>query len=224
MMSSVSSLPPTDVALEVPDVPEEAEVPEAVASRRPGRPRDARADRAILEAALELAAADGLAGFSVDAVAQRAGVSKATIYRRWSTKEQMVMDAIHELAVPGETPDTGSLRGDLDVFFADICAGMEKGPGGDLMAQLVMAARTQPEVMAVLKQKMATRRRPLVVALERAIERGEIPESTDVEAAIDLLSGPVMFRFLVTHEPVDASFVQCVRDVVVDGLERGHCR
>ena len=46
----------------------------------------------------------------------------------------------------------------------------------------------------------------------------------DVEAAMDLLSGPVMFRFLVTHEPVDASFVQCVRDVVVDGLERGHCR
>jgi|SoiMethySBSTD1v2_1073268.scaffolds.fasta_scaffold765553_2 AcrR family transcriptional regulator len=224
MMSSVSSLPPTDVALEVPEVAEGAEAPEVAASRRPGRPRDARADRAILEAALELAAADGLAGFSVDAVAQRAGVSKATIYRRWSTKEQMVMDAIHELAVPGETPDTGSLRGDLDVFFADICAGMQRGPGGDLMAQLVMAARTQPEVMAVLKQKMASRRRPLAVALERAIERGEIPASTDVEAAMDLLSGPVMFRFLVTHEPVDASFVQCVRDVVVDGLERGHCR
>ena len=110
------------------------------------------------------------------------------------------------------------------MFYADICAGMEQGPGGDLMAQLLVAARTQPEVMAVLKQKMASRRRPLAVALERAMERGEIPESTDVETAMDLLSGPVIFRFLVTHEPVDASFLQCVRDVVVDGLERGHCR
>jgi AcrR family transcriptional regulator len=151
-------------------------------------------------------------------------VSKATIYRRWSTKEQMVMDAIHELAVPVETPDTGSLRGDLDVLYADICNGMQRGPGGDLMAQLVLAARTQPEVMAVLKQKMATRRRPIAVALERAIERGEIPASTDVAAAMDLLSGPVMFRFLVTHDPVDADFLRCVRDIVVDGLERGHCR
>ena len=94
-----------------PRYPRLPDVPEAAASRRPGRPRDARADRAILEAALELAAADGLAGFSVDAVAQRAGVSKATIYRRWSTKEQMVMDAIHELAVPGEDARHGLAAG-----------------------------------------------------------------------------------------------------------------
>jgi AcrR family transcriptional regulator len=214
MMSSVSSLPPTDAGHDTIEAP---------ASRRPGRPRDARADRAILEAALELAAADGLAGFSVDAVAQRAGVSKATIYRRWSTKEQMVMDAIHELAVPVEAPDTGTLKGDLDVLYADLCAGMEHGPGGDLMAQLVLAAKTQPEVMRVLKEKLATRRRPLAVALERAIERGEISSTTDLDAAIDLLSGPVMFRFLITHEPVDDAFLSCVRDTVVDGLAKGRC-
>ena len=63
-----------------------------------------------------------------------------------------------------------------------------------------------------------------VSGLRRAIERGEIPASTDVEAAMDLLSGPVMFRYLVTHAPVDADFLRCVRDIVVDGLERGHCR
>jgi AcrR family transcriptional regulator len=208
MMTDVSSLSPTD---------------DDVVARRPGRPRDARADRAILEATLELAAAEGLAGFSVDAVAQRAGVSKATIYRRWSSKEQMVVEAIHELAVSVEVPDTGSLRGDLDALYGVICQGMQQGPASDLMAQVVLAAKTNPEVAALLRETLAERRRPLRGALERAVERGELPAGTDLGVAMDLLTGPVFFRFLVTREGVDQRFLDCIRDVVVEGLEKGRC-
>ncbi len=192
---------------------------ETVAPRRPGRPRDARADRAILEATLELAAAEGLAGFSVDAVAQRAGVSKAAIYRRWSSKEQMVLDAFHEIAVPIETPDTGTLRGDVDALFSDICTELDQGPAVALLIQVLAAARSNPELEATLLDSLNTRRRPLRELLERAVARGELAKDTDLDITMDLLTGPMFFRFLVTGAPVDQAFRDSLRDTVLGGLE-----
>ena len=101
---------------------------EALEPRRPGRPRDARADRAILEATLELAAEFGPLGLSMDAVAERAGVSKATIYRRWSSKEALLLDAWRELAGAIPVPDSGVLRDDLRVLYAGLCRNANETP------------------------------------------------------------------------------------------------
>ena len=102
------------------------------AARKPGRPRDARADRAILEATLELASEQGL-GLSMDAVAARAGVSKATIYRRWASKEALVLDAWRELVGPMPVPDTGSVRGDLRAIFTQLCHHADETPMGHVL-------------------------------------------------------------------------------------------
>ena len=87
---------------------------EAADTRRPGRPRSAEAHAAILRAALELAVSGGLSGLSMEAIAARAGVGKATIYRRWKTKEALFAEAIGSIAVMPDIPDTGTVRGDLD--------------------------------------------------------------------------------------------------------------
>jgi AcrR family transcriptional regulator len=167
-----------------------------------------------------LAAAEGLAGFSVDAVAQRAGVSKATIYRRWPSKELMVIDAFHALKAPVTTPDTGSLRGDLDAFFCEVQAGMDDGSAAALLVQVVAALHSNPELEATLRDSLDDRRQPLREILTRAIGRGELPTSTDIDIAMDLLTGPLFFRFLVSGTPVDQHFLHVLRDVVLAGLEK----
>jgi AcrR family transcriptional regulator len=211
MMTSVSSPSPTSTS-------EDAAPTEA---RRPGRPRDARADRAILDATLELVAAEGLDGFSVDAVAQKAGVSKATIYRRWTSKEQMVLDAFHEKVEPMTTPDTGSLRGDVEQLFDDICSGMhESEKAAALIIQVLAAARSKPELEATLQETLNVRRRPLRELLERAQARGEVSADLDLDIAMDLLTGPMFFRFLISGAAVDEPFLTCLRDVVLAGLEK----
>ena len=116
------------------------------ATRKVGRPRDARADVAILQAVLDLVAHSGLTHLSMDAVAAKAGVGKATIYRRWPSKEALVVDAWRTLIAPAETPDTGSLRGDVEVILGTL---LDKvgDPGFDVLSQVMAAARTDQRVL-----------------------------------------------------------------------------
>lgn len=193
-------------------VPEEA-------ARKPGRPRDARADRAILEATLELASEQGLA-LSMDAVAARAGVSKATIYRRWQSKEALLLDAWKELVAPIPTPDTGSLRGDLRAIFTGLCHHANESPMGHVLPQMIAAARTNPEMRASFKEYVADRRRPTRAVIERGVARGELPPGVDVELLGDLVAGPIFYRILVVDTPVDDATVDAILDVVLAGLEK----
>ena len=113
-------------------------------TRKPGRPRTTpRADRAILEATLDLVGETGLAGLTVDAVAARAGVSKATIYRRWDSKEALVLAAWHECGAQLPAPDTGSLRGDLEQLCGAIRDGIGTGVMEHVFPQMLAAATDQ---------------------------------------------------------------------------------
>ena len=115
--------------------------PARLAPRGPGRPRDAHADEAILEATLELAGTVGLIGLTMDAVAARAGVSKATIYRRWSSKESLVLDAWMACFPVEEFPDAGSLVGDLVANARMISDSFSVGTFAKVLPQMVAAAR-----------------------------------------------------------------------------------
>ena len=187
------------------------------AARKAGRPRDARADVAILQAVLDLVAHSGLTHLSMDAVAAKAGVSKATIYRRWPSKEALVVDAWRTLIAPAETPDTGSLRGDVEVILGTL---LDKvgDPGFDVLSQVMAAARTDHALAEALREYVATRRRPLRTVLERAVERGELSEDLELDVVQDALVGPLFYRLLLSHGPLDLDVVRSVIDVVLAGI------
>ena len=185
------------------------------AARKPGRPRDARADRAILEATLDLVGETGLAGLTVDAVAGRAGVSKATIYRRWSSKEALVLAAWHECVAVLQPPDTGTLRGDLEQLCGAIRDGISTGAMQHVFPQMLAAARVNPELGEDFDRYLHARRRPLREVLRRARERGELDADVDLDLVHDLLIGPIMYRALVRGAKPDARMVDSLIGLVL---------
>jgi len=194
----------------------------AVAAPHRGRPRSERARLAILDTAGELLLEHGLAGASMDAVAARAGVSKATIYRWWPAKELLALDAllgvwIETKVAPGG-PDTGSLRGDL-LGRVGMWARLPQAELGRAVAGLVAKARSDPAFGPVYVERFVKPRRDAARPLfARAIERGEIPAETDVDAALDVLYGPIYHRLLHGHLRVDEAFIRTIVDTLVDAL------
>jgi AcrR family transcriptional regulator len=191
----------------------------ATAQQR-GRPRSQRAHRAILQAAAGLLLDRGLAEVSMDAVAARAGVSKATIYRWWPTKETLALDALyHEWETVSPPRETGSLRGDLLSLLLPWALLAARRPYGRVIAALATEARTDPAFAEQYLARFVEPRREQGRAIfHRAIERGEIPASTKIEVALDLLYGPIYHRLLHGHAPLTERFVRDVIDIALDGI------
>lgn len=188
--------------------------------RRPrGRPRSEQAHEAILEAALEIAREVGYDALTMDAVAARAGVGKATLYRRWSSKELLMAEAVERIMRSFSAPDTGSLKRDLYALMVSHL-GMYRDPQGVTMLSSLVAAmaRSTPIAQAVREGFVGARRALLRQVLERALVRGELRRRLDVELVIDLLSGPVFYRFLVTGDPVEEQYTRRLVDTVLKGI------
>jgi AcrR family transcriptional regulator len=192
----------------------------ANARRRPGRPRSAEAHEAILAAALELAVEGGLARMTMEKVAARAGAGKATIYRRWDTKQALMADALRSIAADIRAPDTGSLRGDFLGLAAQALGA--NAPGAlRLMPRLMSEAAEDPELFAVCRAVLVDpRRAQLREILRRGVERGELRADVDLELAIDGLIGPIVYRVLITGgDPAElAGLAERVFDQVLAGL------
>ncbi len=195
------------------------ELDEPTTPRRPGRPRTAGVDEALLDAALQLAGEFGIHGMSMDDLAQRAGVSKATIYRRWPSKERLVLDALNQAVRPFELIDTGSLRGDLDGYLGELALRMNTGKASDVLPDLISASVRDPNMRASLDEYIRYRRQPLATMLGRAIERGELDVDSDVEILIDTLIGPFVYRRLLSHDPLDEAFVERLIRTVLPTLD-----
>jgi AcrR family transcriptional regulator len=187
-----------------------------------GRPRSEKAHKAILAAAAELLLARGLSAVSMDAVAERAGVSKATIYRWWPTKETLALDALYtEWATVQPYPrDTGSLRGDLLALLRPWARAVRGRPYARVIAALLTEVHTDPAFAAEYHRRVVEPRREQArVVLRRAIERGEIPAGTDIEVAVDLIYGPLWHRLLHGHAPLTDRFVQDVVTTALSGIQ-----
>ncbi len=192
---------------------------EAAAPQR-GRPRSEDARKSILAAAADLLLDQGLAAVSMDAVAARAGVSKATIYRWWPTKETLALDALYQewAAVPPPR-NTGTLRGDLISLLRPWARIAGQRPYGRVIAALVTEAHTDPEFARQYRSRFVEPRRDQARAIfRRAIVRGEIPASTNTEVALDLLYGPVYHRLLHGHAPLNDRFVRDIIDSALNGI------
>jgi AcrR family transcriptional regulator len=192
-----------------------------VERKRRGRPRSERARKAVLDAAAELLLARGLEAVTMDAVAERAGVSKATIYRWWPTKQTLALDALYrEWDTSRSAPrDTGSLRGDLLAALRPWLRRVRVHPYGRVIAALVVEAQSDPAFAAVYHARFVQpRREPGRVILQRAVDRGEIPADTDPEVALDLIYGALFHRILHLHAPLTDNFTQQVVDTTLAGL------
>jgi AcrR family transcriptional regulator len=205
---------------EATSAPREADRGSAGVPRR-GRPRSEKSKAAIIAAAAGLILERGVDAVSMDAIAEQAGVSKATIYRWWPTKETLAIDALYEdweAAYP-VAPDTGDLRADLRGVFLPWVDHITKRPYARVLGALLTRARTDDAFAKEFDQRLVQPRRARGRAIfHRAIERGELPAGTDVELALDLLYGPVYHRFLQGHLPISREFVEAVIDAALLGL------
>lgn len=188
-----------------------------------GRPRSERARSAILDAAGELLIEHGLAAVSMDTVAARAGVSKATIYRWWPTKEMLAMDALyHDWSGVPAPRDTGSLRGDLGELFRPWVREVARRPYGRVIAALLTQAQADPRFAEEYRARFVEPRRDQAREIfARATDRGEIRTGTNVEVALDMLYGPVYHRLLYGHAPLNDGFVRDLIDTVLSGITSG---
>jgi AcrR family transcriptional regulator len=192
------------------------------APARRGRPRSQEADHAILAAARQLLAERGLAGMSIEEVAGRAGVAKTTIYRRWTSRGALALDAfMDEFQSQQPSPDTGTLRGDLLGALRAWIRAVTRTSAGPVLAGLIAETQLDPDLAVAWRERVVERLRDQhKVLLNRAIERGEIAASTDQDVVLDLLFGAAYHRLLHGHRPLTDKFARQVVDMIIDGLPR----
>ena len=188
--------------------------------RTPGRPRSEASHQAIIQATIELLVEAGYGSLTMEAVRTRAGVGKATIYRRWPSKEELVRDAIVFMHHEFDTPDTGSLRGDYEALATAVRASASRGGATTLMPRLLGESVNDPELFAIFRTHLVEpRRAALGAVLERAVARGEIREGIDLELMIDLFAGPAVYRLLITGGDMAQMFsVEALIDALMNGL------
>jgi AcrR family transcriptional regulator len=186
--------------------------------RRAGRPRSVQADRAIIDATLEVFAESGAAGLCIEKVAAKAGVGKATIYRRWPGKEDLLLDAIGAMKSPLPTPKGESVREDLAALLDAIGKESSDPRRTRQFALLLGEGASYPRLLErYVETVIEPRREVLRSVLRRGVATGELREETHVEAAVDMLIGAVLARPR-TGDRADRGYARRVVDELLTGL------
>jgi AcrR family transcriptional regulator len=188
-----------------------------------GRPRSDEAHQAILEATLALLAEQGFSALKVERVAHRAGVGKATIYRRWRSKLPLVVEAFSLLPALEEV-DTGDLVTDLKQMLRGYFELFNATPLGTVLPSLAGERRHNHALSKLLDPVLRSRRQPLVHALERAVARGELPRDLDLELAVDLIVGPIAVRLFFGGAKFSPRLIDSIVDLALSGLRAGAAR
>lgn len=187
---------------------------------RTGRPRDARVDQQIVDATLAELGERGFAGATIESIAHRAGVGKATIYRRWPNRDALLQHVALQVADVFEPEDTGDLRTDLLSVFEPLAAEFYEGGVASLLPELIAEAARDPAIRDLVRRLADERRAGASAALHRARERGELRPGVDVDAVVDMIAGSYLYRFLLLGERVPKSFARVAVDVALSGALR----
>jgi AcrR family transcriptional regulator len=180
-----------------------------------GRPLDATRDVALRDAALSLLAEIGYDRLTIDSVAARAHASKTTIYRRWSGKAELVVDALNCLKESRPVPDTGSLRGDLEAI-AHGSTSTDNRFDAQLMIGLITALARDAELRQVFRQRLIDPHKDnLKRVFERAVSRGEVPEDRNLDLLVSLFPALVIHHLLTSGEIPEADFAEQVMNDVI---------
>ena len=162
---------------------------------------------AIRIAVMQELAEVGYGRFSIEAVARRAGVAKTAVYRRWSSKLDMVLEMVAEVASRRMAlPDTGSLRGDLEVLLRVTSRALQHPLASQIIPDLLAEAARNPQIAETLQHALRANQRDVgVLLIDRAVARGELPADADPDVAVDLIVGPLYWRLAIARRPLPAT-------------------
>src|ERR1017187_10332265 len=196
-----------------------------IAERRaPGRPRSEESRQAILRSTLKLLKQQGgFAELSIEAIAADANVGKTTVYRWWPTKGALVADAFSTSAADElRFPDTGSVQRDMSLQMRRLIR-IFRSNRGKVVAALLAGGQSDPELIEAFRERFLwPRRKQAYQTLRRGIDRGELPEGSDLDLILDSLYGPIYMRFLIRHDTLDEGFADEICGLVLKGLTGPH--
>jgi AcrR family transcriptional regulator len=185
-----------------------------VATSESTDPRIERSRAAVLDAAGELLLEGGVPAVTVEAIVERSGVARSTIYRHWATRRELLVATFERLMpVPAAPDPRGALRERLLALSEAHIQRLKKAPWAAAIPTFLEATSRDPELAGVRERLVEHNRGPLAHTLQLAIERGELPADTDIDEAASQLAGPVLFRHLITGERVDRAFARRVVDL-----------
>ncbi|WP_019544938.1 TetR/AcrR family transcriptional regulator [Streptomyces sulphureus] len=194
---------------------------------RRGRPRSPEADRAILDATRSALVELGWRKVTMGLIAERAGVAKTTLYRRWASKSELVVDAVSVVFDELHLPDSGSLRTDIEDVVLAFAELLRRPEAKSALMAVVAEATTEPVLRAKIKEILVGRQKRLVVlGRQRAQARGELPPdpggpeqaSRAVDLIFDVIAGAVVHRSLISTEPIDREWAQRFTNLLLGGL------
>src|SRR5208282_1006792 len=179
------------------------------AKRGPGRPRSEESRQSILRSTLKLLKQDGgFADLSIEAIAADANVGKTTVYRWWPTKAALVADAFSASAEEElQFPNTGSVQRDMNLQMRRLIR-IFRSPRGKVVAAMLAGGQSDPELIEAYQ------------TLQRGVDRGELPDDSDLDLILDSLYGPIYMRFLIRHDKLNESFADEICGLVLQGLKR----
>jgi AcrR family transcriptional regulator len=186
--------------------------------RSPGRPRSEQARLAILRSALKLLGENGFSDLTIEAVAEHAGVGKATVYRWWPNKAALIADAFASSTTRKlHFPDTGSVRTDMSQQMRQVIK-VFRSRRGRILAAILAAGQSDRGVITAFRERfMMPRRREAYATLRRGIARGELRRNVDMDLLLDSLYGPIYMRFLIRHDKLTPDFVDHLCAMVLGG-------
>ncbi|WP_234124762.1 TetR/AcrR family transcriptional regulator [Clostridium hydrogenum] len=185
-----------------------------------GRPRSEKTKSDILNASYELLIENGFAGITVEKIAERANVSKATIYKWWTNKAAVVMDGfLNATNVELPIPNTGSTVEDMFIQVDNFVKFLTTRKG-NVITEIIAEGQYDPKLADIYRNAYFTPRRNISKQiLERGISRGELRTDLNVEVIIDLIWGPVFYRLLITGEVIDSAFVKELINYAFQGIQ-----
>ncbi len=191
--------------------------------RPPGRPRSEHARLAILRSTLKLLQENGFSEFTIEEVAERAAVGKATVYRWWPNKGALIADAFANSVTPNlHFPDTGWIDKDMSQQMRQLVR-VFSGPQGRIVSAILGAGQSDPELIEAFRERfLKPRRREAYTTLRRAIVRGELRRDVDPDLLLDSLYGPIYMRFLIRHDRLTPEFVDRLCALVLAGARPRH--
>jgi AcrR family transcriptional regulator len=185
------------------------------------RTRDARIDDAVLAATIELLDAIGYQALTIGAVAARAGVHRPAVYRRWSSKRRLVVEAVAMQMGVTPTPDTGDVRADLVAGMSTLVHSLSGTALGRVLPALVADLANDPDLAAEFRDRVFDPRRESTAGtLRSAIARGDIRSDIDVDFVLDALAAPLYYRILFGHLSVDDRLAAQAVDTVLAAIGR----